>query len=287
MAGSTPATVTAPRFATVASNQIQRVITGIILIPAVLGIIIFAPPMVFGAIAAVLAVLVAREYLDLAHKYGLEPHDLATYAFVALAVIWPMWAIPVPYEPLLMMLALILAMRPERSLEKSLTGSASTVLGVLYTGLPFALLVALRLSPRGVALVLYVLILTWIGDTAAYYAGRSLGRHKLAPRISPGKTWEGTVASLVASMVLGYFAMAHFVPAVPVWLSLFTAALVNVAGQLGDLAESALKRGAGVKDSGALLPGHGGALDRVDALLFAIPAMWYDIEILLRPYLSL
>jgi phosphatidate cytidylyltransferase len=138
----------------------------------------------------------------------------------------------------------------------------------------------------GQVLVLYVLILTWVGDTAAYYVGRSMGRHRLAPRVSPGKTWEGTVASLLASMALGYFALNHFFPSVPLWLNLFTALLVNVAGQLGDLAESALKRGAGVKDSGGLLPGHGGMLDRVDALLFAIPVMWYDVEILLHPYLS-
>ncbi len=269
-----------------ASNQIQRVLTGIVLIPTVLGVVWYAPPMVFGALAALLAALVAREYLDLAHKGGLAPHDIATYVFVVLAVAWPVFAIPVPYEPLLMMLALVLAMRPERNLEKSLTGAASTVLGVLYTGLPFALLVALRGHPKGQALVLYVLVLTWVGDTAAYYAGRSMGRHKLAPRVSPGKTWEGTFASLLAAMVLGYFAMNYFVPNVPLWLNLLTAALVNVAGQLGDLAESALKRGAGVKDSGGLLPGHGGALDRVDALLFAIPVMWYDVEILLLPYLS-
>lgn len=242
--------------------------------------------MVFGALAALLAALVAREYLDLAHKCGLAPHDLATYVFVILAVAWPLFTIPVPYEPLLMMLALILAMRPGRNLEKSLSGAASTLLGVLYTGLPFALLVALHGRPKGQALVLYVLVLTWVGDTAAYYAGRSMGRHKLAPRVSPGKTWEGTYASLLASMVLGYFAMNYIAPGVPLWLNLLTAALVNVAGQLGDLAESALKRGAGVKDSGGLLPGHGGALDRVDALLFAVPVMWYDVEILLLPYLS-
>jgi len=270
----------------VASNQIQRVLTGIVLIPTVLGVIWYAPPMVFGALAALLATLVAREYLDLANKYGLAPHDLATYTFVVLAVIWPVLAIPVPYVPLLMMLVLVLSMRAARDLAKSMSGAASTVLGVLYTGLPFALLVALRGSPRGQALVLYVLVLTWVGDTAAYYAGRSMGRHKLAPRVSPGKTWEGAVASLLAAMVLGYFLLERFAPGAPLWLNLLTAVLVNVAGQIGDLAESALKRGAGVKDSGSLLPGHGGLLDRVDALLFAIPVMWYDVEILLHSYLS-
>jgi phosphatidate cytidylyltransferase len=183
------------------------------------------------------------------------------------------------------MVALALVMRPARALERSLGGAATTVFGVFYVAVPFALLVAMH-QGNGHYPVLYVLILTWAGDTAAYYVGRSLGRHKLAPRVSPGKTWEGTAGSLLAAMILGYFFLNYFAPQAPLWLNLATAAAVNVAGQVGDLAESALKRSAGVKDSAALLPGHGGVLDRIDALLFAIPVMWYDLEILLHPYIS-
>lgn len=280
-------TVTPLPLATVASNQIQRVLTGIVLVPTVLALVLYAPPPLFAAAVVLIALLALREFLDLADKYGLAPlHGLA-YVFAFGAVLWPLtpWEI-MPYHGLLVILALALAMRSSRPLEKSLGGAGSTLLGVLYVALPMAYLVSLRQRPTGEYLALYVLILTWISDTAAYYAGRTFGRHKLAPRVSPGKTWEGTVGSLLAALVFGYFWMQYFVPRAPLWLNLATAAAVNIAGQFGDLAESALKRGADVKDSGSLLPGHGGALDRIDALLFAIPVMWYDVLILLQPYLS-
>jgi phosphatidate cytidylyltransferase len=259
------------------------VATGIVLIPAILAVILYAPAWAFTLAAGAIALLTLREYLDLAEKHGMPAVSPIAYLAGAALMVWPAgWA---PGHALLVIAVLVLVMLPRRPLEKALGGAAATVFGVLYVALPFALLSALRWSPKGQALVLYVLILTWISDTAAYYAGRSLGRHKLAPRVSPGKTWEGAIGSLLAALVFGYFGMEHILPGVPLWLNLATAGAVNVAGQFGDLAESALKRGAGAKDSGGLLPGHGGLLDRVDALLFAIPVMWYDVTILLRPYL--
>jgi phosphatidate cytidylyltransferase len=145
--------------------------------------------------------------------------------------------------------------------------------------------------------LLLVLVPTWAADVAAYVAGSTIGSRKLAPRISPGKTWEGTAASLIASIVVGtlvlvyihkilaFFAAIHFAPSVAgkvpdvyvndVWHVVLASASINVAAQLGDLVESMLKRGANLKDSGVLLPGHGGMLDRIDALLFAAPVLWY------------
>jgi phosphatidate cytidylyltransferase len=127
----------------------------------------------------------------------------------------------------------------------------------------------------------------WAGDTAALYVGRAWGRHKLAPRLSPNKTWEGALGSVAGSLLVtgGLLELAHVLATQwnSVWLSypeeiwywLVLAVVVNVAAQVGDLAESALKRSVGVKDSGTLLPGHGGVLDRVDALLLAAPVLWY------------
>jgi phosphatidate cytidylyltransferase len=141
------------------------------------------------------------------------------------------------------------------------------------------------------------MLLVWSGDIAAYYVGRTFGKHKLAPRISPGKTWEGAFGSVLGAVVLGIllfrfmepianaFRRIHLLPPgeghaavtvpqvmlTPIWLVVVFAISVNVSAQLGDLVESAMKRGAGVKDSGTLLPGHGGVLDRIDALLFALP----------------
>jgi phosphatidate cytidylyltransferase len=121
------------------------------------------------------------------------------------------------------------------------------------------------------AWVLIVVLATWAGDSAAYLSGRAFGRHKLAPVVSPGKTVEGAIGGLLASVLVGaaVFAVSGVLP---VWAGAVAGAGIGVCGQLGDLSESFLKRQAGVKDSGHLIPGHGGMLDRVDALLFAFPA---------------
>lgn len=124
----------------------------------------------------------------------------------------------------------------------------------------------------GPVLVLFALAIVWAGDTVAYFVGKSIGRLKMAPALSPGKTWEGAVGNVIGSLIVGYcFALWQHAP-IGAWL--ITAALANVAGQVGDLVESSYKRGAGAKDSGALLPGHGGMLDRIDSLIFAAPVVW-------------
>jgi phosphatidate cytidylyltransferase len=170
-----------------------------------------------------------------------------------------------------------------------------------YVGFTLGILPMLQATDHGALYLLYVMLVVWCGDIAAYYVGRAIGRHKLAPRVSPGKTWEGAIASVVAAMFVGWllfhflgpisaalrdigllssFGYTYYSPnpvlqsplgSAPLWLVLLFGAVTNIAAQLGDLVESALKRGAGVKDSGTLLPGHGGVLDRIDALLFALP----------------
>jgi phosphatidate cytidylyltransferase len=147
---------------------------------------------------------------------------------------------------------------------------------------------ALRQQSNGPSLLVFLFCAVWAGDTAALYVGRAWGRHKLAPSISPNKSWEGSIASVLGSVAVagGLLALAdtlgtRFNTVVlsfsddPVWYWLLLAAFLNVVAQVGDLAESALKRSAGVKDSGTILPGHGGVLDRIDALLLAAPALWY------------
>jgi len=255
------------------------------MVPVMLGVVIFAPSWLFAVAVAVLAVLTIREYFDLAAKQNLEPQRYTGYALAALCAAlpgFPNWIPnPVPIEAAMVVLTLTIAMY-SRSLVAVGPSAASTVFGVLYVALPFSLWVRLRLMPGGVALALYAMVIIWISDTAAYFGGRLLGRHKMAPRISPGKTWEGAIFSIVGAMLFGYFYLRYALPDIPLSTSLIMAVTVNIAGQLGDLAESAMKRGGGVKDSGTLLPGHGGALDRVDALLFAIPVLWYDVILLAR-----
>jgi phosphatidate cytidylyltransferase len=171
-----------------------------------------------------------------------------------------------------------------------------SVSGFVYIALPMGFLVQLREQWAGAFLVLYLLLVVWAGDIFAYFVGRSIGRHLMSPRISPKKTWEGAIASVIASIGVGVLLFTHarqvsqfffdlhlihqrdgiFSLQKPPLLPIVVLSIaVNVAAQLGDLVESLIKRGAEVKDSGSLLPGHGGMLDRIDALLFAAPVMWY------------
>ncbi len=129
--------------------------------------------------------------------------------------------------------------------------------------------------------LMFGLAVNWVGDMAAFYVGSAIGRHRLAPRVSPKKSWEGAIGSVIAGAAFGAAYLHWAIAAVPLWEALGLAAAVNVAGQVGDLAESAIKRGAGVKDSGNSLPGHGGWLDRVDSSLFGLPVLYF---LLARPW---
>ena len=144
---------------------------------------------------------------------------------------------------------------------------------LVFVAWPFSYLARLdgRL-PEGPVLVLFALATVWAGDTVAYFVGKSIGRVRMAPALSPKKTWEGAAGNVVGSLVVGYFFAQWQRGDLTAWL--VTAALANIAGQVGDLVESSYKRGAGVKDSGAMLPGHGGMLDRIDSLIFAAPVVW-------------
>jgi phosphatidate cytidylyltransferase len=179
------------------------------------------------------------------------------------------------YDPVLLTLpaavALILALRGG-DLARVLPQSAALVLGVVYCFGPWRCAIHLRnIAPYW---LFFALALNWAGDIAAYYVGSRFGRSKLAANISPGKTREGFAASLAASLVFGVLFLRHFAPDRRWDEAVALTVITNIAGQLGDLAESAMKRGAGVKDSGSLLPGHGGWLDRLDSSLFSIPVVY-------------
>jgi phosphatidate cytidylyltransferase len=170
--------------------------------------------------------------------------------------------------------------------ERMMPEAAISIFCLFYVGFTLVALPALREQANGPSLVAFLLCVVWAGDIAALYVGRAWGRHKLAPSLSPNKTWEGTLGSVAGSLLVtgGLLGLAAGLAqwdstklSYPedVWYWLVLAVVVNVAAQVGDLAESALKRSAGVKDSGSLLPGHGGVLDRIDALLLAAPVLWY------------
>lgn len=162
----------------------------------------------------------------------------------------------------------------KRPLVEALPAAGISASGLLLIAFPLSFAVRLHAVPmQGPSLLLFALVITWVGDSAAYFVGRSIGKHALAPHLSPKKTWEGTVASFLGSLIVGLIFTRFMTVPLPHLLAM--AAVGNVAGQVGDLLESAYKRSAGIKDSGSILPGHGGVLDRIDALILAIPVVWY------------
>lgn len=162
----------------------------------------------------------------------------------------------------------------KRPMVEALPAAGISASGLMLVAFPLSYAVRLHgFGTKGPGMLLFAMVIIWVGDTAAYFVGRSIGKYKLAPHLSPKKTWEGTAASFVGSLLVAVV-FARFT-AVPLQHLLGMAAVGNVAGQVGDLLESAYKRSAGIKDSGSILPGHGGVLDRIDALILAIPVVWY------------
>jgi phosphatidate cytidylyltransferase len=251
----------------------KRLLTAAVLAPFIVYIVLWAPPLAFLAVLTAVALLCFHEYSGIVAGYGIDRPGPVGYAAGLVLLLVPQDGSLALALITLAALALGLA---RNDLRTSLPRAAALLLGVLYTFGLWRWAVPLRaLNPHW---LLFALALNWVGDMAAYYGGRALGRHKLAPRISPGKTWEGVIASLAGSVVFGFFYLTRLIPSVSPLQSIALGAAGNVAGQIGDLAESAMKRGAGVKDSGSTLPGHGGWLDRVDSSLFALPVVYWLVS---------
>ena len=255
----------------------KRVLTAVVLVPAVVALIWWGPGELLLLVVVGVSWLSLWEYLELVNRMGYAPTRVPLY-FGGLVLCFLGLLQPAHLLAGLIgvaLLALCVETFRRQSPTEVLPSVATSVLGLLYVVLPLSFLLALHQRFEGPKLVLYVLLLTWVGDTAAYYVGRALGQHKLAPRLSPGKTVAGSVASLVTSVAVGHWLLREWFPQFAQVHTLLLPVVLNLASQTGDLAESALKRGAGVKDSSQLLPGHGGVLDRIDGLLLALPTLWY------------
>jgi phosphatidate cytidylyltransferase len=298
----------------------KRILTAVALVPVVLLIVFKAPLWLLALAVAAIIVLALHEYLGIVEAAGIKPFRWQTYLMstIPIAILLCEMLVPSPiptrrywsYPPegfLLQSWWVLIALAPlifgvlvvfRKDLRGGLASAGASVFGALYIGLSISLLIALRADYFKWTLIAFVLFSVWAGDIAAYYVGKNFGRHKLAPVVSPNKSWEGAVASIIASVTVAFFVL-HYRYLLTGWFSpqkvfssdswtlyqplptiapihiITLGVLTNIAAQFGDLFESALKRGAGVKDSGTLLPGHGGILDRIDALLFAIPVVWY------------
>jgi len=290
---------------------IKRIATAVVLIPLVLLLVLRAPLYALALVSGAIAVLAIAEFLKLAARYGVQPLGPATYAFVALFFLFVI-VVSTNRTPLLESTAILFGtalgaalapfvfltvaiMMKRADLASGYPAAAASSFAFVYIAIPMALLVAMRQQPGGAIWTIFMLLVVWAGDIFAYFVGKTLGRRRMSPRISPNKTWEGAAASIVASMIVGTLWLQH-APAISaallraglierragmwdwqqaqLWPIVLLSAAVNLAAQLGDLVESLIKRGAGVKDSGTILPGHGGMLDRIDAMLFAVPVVW-------------
>ena len=252
----------------------KRVLTAAALIPIVVYLVLWANFWAFLAVLVTVALLCYREFNGVAEAYGFgAPGPLGYGAGLLLLVSrQETWL-------LILGLALILmaaAMRGE-DLAKALPRAAVLLAGIVYIFGSWKCAMPLReLNPHW---LMYALLVNWVGDMGAYYVGRRWGRHKMAPRVSPHKSWEGAAASMAASVLIAGAYLLRFVPGVAVAQAVALTVAANAAGQLGDLTESAMKRGAGLKDSGAILPGHGGLLDRVDSTLFSLPLIYAYLKL--------
>ena len=290
--------------------MLKRIATAVVLIPIVLLLILRAPMPLVALVAAGVALVTVQEFLKLTESYSVSPLRWPTYIFVGLFFLLLAGSAsgetPQVYALKFVLVAagaaglapfifLTIAMRRVQ-MSGAYPAAAASSFAFVYIALPMAMLVQLREQWAGAFWLLYLLLVVWAGDILAYFVGKSLGRHLMAPRISPKKTWEGAAASLAASLIVGSLLFTYSLQISSfllrlgliqrrdglfglekpeLWPIILLTIVLNLAAQLGDLVESLIKRGAGAKDSGTILPGHGGMLDRIDALLFAAPVLWY------------
>jgi phosphatidate cytidylyltransferase len=274
-------------------TQMKRILTAIVGLPILLFTVWSQSPYFFAAVTAIAALLALKEFYGLASNVGGKPQVVVGYIFALVVLASFLFGQPLLAVAALIALSIVslsTALVSSNELKNSVASVSSTVFGVVYVALLPGCLIGVRMLPDAVTrlsaphlaskLLTTFFALVMLTDTGAYYVGRSLGRHKLAPRISPGKTIEGAVGGFLVAMVTGVLCKMIFFHEIPVTHAIALGAAIGLVGQIGDLAESMLKRGAGVKDSGNLLPGHGGMLDRIDSILFCAPLLYYYAQLL-------
>jgi len=277
-----------------------RVATAAVLIPFAVGLVLWGSTAIVALAVALVTLLALFEYFALGEAIGHRAYRFWT-ATSALILVYVQWraasaqaytlpggltayrntewfagGMPSIEQALFLFVLGIAAMTlfTKRPMVEALPAVGISASGLMLVAFPLSFAIRIHgAGTQGPALLLFAMVIIWVGDTAAYFVGQFIGKHALAPHLSPKKTWEGTVASFVGSLIVALIFARLITVELPHLLAM--AALGNVAGQVGDLLESAYKRSAGMKDSGRILPGHGGLLDRIDALILAIPVVWY------------
>ena len=289
----------------------KRVATALVLIPVVVGLVLFTPTWAVAIATAVITVLALWEYFSLGEAIGHRAYRVWT-VFCSVILVFEQWqrrpllgligagtglattphivpssghaiGVLILTSPFTLFFVFVLGLTvltlfTRRPLVEALPAAGISSSALMLVAFPLSYAVRLHgIAEDGPKLLLFALVITWVADSTAYFVGRAIGKHPLAPHLSPKKTWEGSIGSMIGSLVAGW-AFGYWIR-MPLGHLLAMAAIGNVAGQMGDLLESAYKRSAGVKDSGGLLPGHGGVLDRIDALILCIPVVWYYVVV--------
>jgi phosphatidate cytidylyltransferase len=255
-----------------------RILTAVIGLPLLIAIIWFGEPW-FTLLIAVMATLGSWEFYRMAGQLKLHPITYLGMAWVLLIVLSPHcpYAATIPFLITSAIVISLIWMLFRSPREHAFTNWAWTIAGILYIGWMLSYWVELRSLEAGKGLVFWAMFTTFASDTSAFFIGRRWGKHALAPSISPGKTWEGAIGGLLASIIASLILRTIFPLPFSYWQIALLGCVISLFAQLGDLAESLLKRNTGVKDAGKLIPGHGGIMDRIDSLIFTGVIVYYCV----------
>jgi phosphatidate cytidylyltransferase len=267
----------------------RRAASAVVLVPAFVWLTVGAPAWMFQALVVAATVLACLELTRMLEKTGRAVHArlaIGVGAALTASFATSLYAIagvdgrtvrwmPTPELVLVLGVGLMLSAPLWTAARPSVEATANTLCTAVYVGWLLGYAIWLQGRADGPLLVIFLVGVTWIGETAAYLVGSSIGRHPLAPALSPKKTLEGAAAQVVASIAAALVLGAWLIPACSLAGAAGAGVLLGVIGQVGDLAESAIKRSLGTKDAGELIPGHGGMLDRIDGLLFNAPALYF------------
>jgi phosphatidate cytidylyltransferase len=267
------------------SPHVKRWITGVIAVPILFGIIAYGGRESFAVLIIVASLAGMYEYNQMAFGKGVSGEKTVTMAIALLILLTAVsgnmaWLLSLLAFSFMTVLMLNLLRIRKQGLD--MTPAGRVILGILYIPFLMSHFILIRRTQSGILWIFFILVLAFAGDIAAYYVGRRLGKQKLLPEVSPGKTVEGTIGLIAGSVVGCLLFRQWFFPMLTVTHAAILGLVGSVVGQLGDLSESALKRSAGVKDSGMLLPGHGGILDRLDCLMFITPFVFYYQEFVIQ-----
>ncbi len=263
----------------------KKIWTALILIPPVVLLIAFGPPVLFALIVFITILIGLLEFNTLALPQSRQIHRLAGMGMgliLSLFVVYGELKYFVPFLALMICLLCAFYLMTVENLPSVISHLGTTLFGMFYVGFLLSHIILVRNQIDGGRWVLFLIITVWAGDIIALFSGTLFGRHKLYPKISPNKTYEGLLGAVIGSVVIGWLYASLFLPGFDKGVCLLITIALGLLGQLGDFTESMIKRSAQVKDSGSLFPGHGGVLDRIDSFLFSTPFFYYLLPLLIQ-----